>query len=258
MIITPPRKLLDYELQEAVADMVATLDTYAHRKALHKVFALMGFDGFYLLTPVTLDRRFGRALWSSGLPDKWLALYEAGLSQDDPMPDVAMQKGKPFRWSDTLDHIKLTAEEKRFFKKAAEHGLSDGLAVPVYGPGGRAGFVGLTLPRKDTVMADDRLPVIQGLAQLAFTHYCELIGATQMVQIKLSQRELDVIYWIAKGKSNVVIAEILDISAETVDSYVRRVFKKLDVSDRTSAVLSAVAQGHIYVGYHMPGAEKSS
>jgi DNA-binding CsgD family transcriptional regulator len=59
---------------------------------------------------------------------------------------------------------------------------------------------------------------------------------------------LDVIRWIGEGKSNAVIAEILGISKNSVDSYVKRIFAKLGVSDRTTAAVRAVALGLISVG----------
>jgi LuxR family transcriptional regulator/LuxR family quorum-sensing system transcriptional regulator CciR len=51
--------------------------------------------------------------------------------------------------------------------------------------------------------------------------------------------------WLARGKSKSVTADILEISPHTVDTTVRRIFRKLGVSDRTSAVMKAVNSGVI-------------
>jgi DNA-binding CsgD family transcriptional regulator len=87
-------------------------------------------------------------------------------------------------------------------------------------------------------------------AQLCFQRYCALVGAFGAEIPELSQRELDVVRWIGEGKSNAVIAEILEISKHSVDSYVQRIFAKLDVSDRTAAAIKAVALGLIAPGRH--------
>jgi len=55
-------------------------------------------------------------------------------------------------------------------------------------------------------------------------------------EFNLSERESEVLYWVAKGKTNPEIAQILDISSFTVKNHMQRVFKKLDVSNRAQAV----------------------
>jgi DNA-binding CsgD family transcriptional regulator len=57
-----------------------------------------------------------------------------------------------------------------------------------------------------------------------------------------------VLRWIGEGKSNSVIADILQISRSSVDSYVKRLFAKLGVSDRISASLRGLATGLIVSG----------
>lgn len=64
-------------------------------------------------------------------------------------------------------------------------------------------------------------------------------------QADLTPREIEVLALIAKGYSNKQVASALAISAETVHAHVRNVFVKLEVSDRTSAVMMAVRRGLI-------------
>ncbi len=56
----------------------------------------------------------------------------------------------------------------------------------------------------------------------------------------LTGRELDVINLVARGASNREIARDLRISEATVKTYLTRIFEKLDVTDRTSAVTTAL------------------
>ena len=134
-------------------------------------------------------------------------------------------------------------------------GYDDGFALPTYGPGARTGFVGLPAG-PEASLSEETAACAHAIAQMSFLRYCELIDEQVEVDVRLSERELDVVYWIAMGKSNSVIAEILGISAETVDSYVRRAFRKLGVSDRTSAVLHSVLAGHLYTGPFRPAPEQ--
>ena len=52
---------------------------------------------------------------------------------------------------------------------------------------------------------------------------------------ELSAREQEVLGWICQGKTNTQIATALRISPFTVKNHVQRIFKKIDVSNRTQA-----------------------
>lgn len=59
----------------------------------------------------------------------------------------------------------------------------------------------------------------------------------RLEEIGLSAREVDVVTWLAHGKTNGQIAEILAISPGTVKKHVSHVFEKLGVDSRTAAAL---------------------
>lgn len=59
----------------------------------------------------------------------------------------------------------------------------------------------------------------------------------------LTMREREVLSLVARGQSNSRIAESLHVSEATVKTHMRRVFHKLDVSDRASAVALAMSRG---------------
>lgn len=60
---------------------------------------------------------------------------------------------------------------------------------------------------------------------------------------ELTQRELDVLEQIVRGKSNKEIAAELEISEATVKTHVNSLLSKLDVSDRTQAATEAIQRG---------------
>ncbi len=55
----------------------------------------------------------------------------------------------------------------------------------------------------------------------------------------LTARESDVLLWIAKGKSNRDIGEILGLSARTVNKHLEQIYVKLGVENRASAAVRA-------------------
>ncbi|MGH8921153.1 MAG: LuxR C-terminal-related transcriptional regulator, partial [Actinomycetes bacterium] len=59
----------------------------------------------------------------------------------------------------------------------------------------------------------------------------------------LSAREREVLQLVAQGRTNAVIAKALFLSEATVKTHLRRIFGKLQVTDRASAVATAIAAG---------------
>jgi DNA-binding response OmpR family regulator len=59
-------------------------------------------------------------------------------------------------------------------------------------------------------------------------------------KLQLTQRESEVLMWIARGKSNRDIAEILDLSPRTVNKHLEQIYAKLGVENRASAAALAV------------------
>ena len=51
----------------------------------------------------------------------------------------------------------------------------------------------------------------------------------------LTQRQVEVLAWVARGKTNAEIAEILSLKTGTVGKYLERIFPKLGVENRTAA-----------------------
>jgi len=51
----------------------------------------------------------------------------------------------------------------------------------------------------------------------------------------LTSREREVLGWLARGKSNAEIGEILKISAATVGKHLEHIYPKLGVENRTAA-----------------------
>jgi NarL family two-component system response regulator LiaR len=63
----------------------------------------------------------------------------------------------------------------------------------------------------------------------------------------LSERELEVLKCLAQGKSNAATAESLYICEATVKFHVHAILEKLDVRNRTQAVMKAVQRGLIHL-----------
>ena len=61
----------------------------------------------------------------------------------------------------------------------------------------------------------------------------------------LTEREVDILNHIARGFSNLEISEKLYISLNTVKTHIKNIFQKLEVEDRTQAVMTALKKNII-------------
>ncbi len=62
----------------------------------------------------------------------------------------------------------------------------------------------------------------------------------------LTDRELTVLQQLTHGKSTREVAEHIHVSEETVKTYLKQIFRKLDVRDRTEAVAEAFRRGLVH------------
>jgi DNA-binding NarL/FixJ family response regulator len=65
----------------------------------------------------------------------------------------------------------------------------------------------------------------------------------------LTSREIEILDCIARGLSNKEIASELNISSQTVKNHITSILRKLQVNDRTMAVMYAIRRGWIKMGY---------
>lgn len=63
----------------------------------------------------------------------------------------------------------------------------------------------------------------------------------------LSGREVEILDYISRGNSNKEIAKSLKISDQTVKNHITSILKKLNVNDRTAAVVHALRHGWIKI-----------
>ncbi|AMO72123.1 hypothetical protein AZE99_09935 [Sphingorhabdus sp. M41] len=124
-----------------------------------------------------------------------------------------------------------------------EHGLIHGWAAPFYGPQGREAYVTYSFGREIIASDADSLRQLTDKTEIFHNKMVRLAERGESSIPSLSNRENEVLLWIARGKSNSDIATILDISGSSVDTYVRRIFEKLSVNHRIAAILKGLHLG---------------
>lgn len=77
------------------------------------------------------------------------------------------------------------------------------------------------------------------IARRVMAHFTTGPAPTTMAFPSLTDREREVLDLVARGKGNAAIAHELMISLKTVRNHVSNIFTKLQVSDRSSAIITA-------------------
>lgn len=196
------------------------------------------------LTPRSkLPNAVSVAVCSDGYSKEWVKLYEnADFRAKDPIPARTIAHGSMLKWSDAFKLQKNTAAQEEFFVAMKNFGLVHGCGIPLYGPDGRETYASFDFGKPIDDIEPLLIGTVRAIAQCAFQRISVLLKQTQAVP-KLSKREDDVLKWIAQGKSVSSIATILNLSPESVKTYVRRLYTKMEVSDRAGLVLKASRSG---------------
>lgn len=107
---------------------------------------------------------------------------------------------------------------------------------------GAVGYLLKDTPRRELTAAVHA--VARGETVLAPMVMKKLLNRMRTPQQEpLTARETQVLQLVARGLTNAEIGRQLSIGEATVKSHLLKLFKKLDVSDRTAAVTTAMAQG---------------
>lgn len=71
--------------------------------------------------------------------------------------------------------------------------------------------------------------------------------ALHATEDRLNDREIRILRLVAEGRANKQIAWAMSVSTDTVKAHLKTIFAKLDVADRTHAVVTAAKRGFIEI-----------
>lgn len=206
--------------------------------------------------------RFGCSMFSAGLvenptristpilistwPEEWQEHWvEKKLWHVDPIVHANLVRTEPFEWKDIFQIS--SREGRQVFYEARAFGLADGFTVPSHhlsGPINTVTVVGEKLdwsPKERAMMHLLSLYFVGTLKRLM----SEGRNPDEDPSPKFTPREIQVINYIASGKTSSEVSDILSISENTVNFHMKRILTKLDCHTRTQAVVEAYRRGYL-------------
>ena len=178
-------------------------------------------------------------------PADWMALYaERQVFFEDPMVLEAQRRMSPFRWGDLESHRSVNKQGLDILALARDYGWADGLVVPVHGPAGYQGLVSLaSMHPLDLSPADISLLWVVAIAVHARCRETPGVGDGSPPPRPLNRREVECMRWVAAGKTDWEIGQLLQLSPATVHFHVEKVKRRLATGSRAEAVALLVLHG---------------
>ena len=182
--------------------------------------------------------------------DEWQEYYQKhNLHAIDPTLAAAMKSIAPVDWH----RLRQEPNFNKVFDPARSFGIGDmGITIPIRGPYGELGMLSVSHNCSLSEWNKLRDLTITDLQQAAaHSHdnvmYCEPLSKS-LHHPQLSTRELEVLQWLAIGKSQQDVADILNISARTVEVHTRSSREKLTALTTPQAIGRAIGMKLIFAG----------
>lgn len=211
----------------------------------------MGFDIYALVQHVDIRRsNNSEDVWLENYPSSWAEAFVArGLYASDPIHIASQRKTAGFLWSDVGEIITLTAHHRRVLDQARKEGLADGFTVPTHLPGQGNGSCSFGV-RSGRSVPTENLMMAQLVGAFAFEAARKVVMRQKKLSAeipKLTQRQLDCLVLVARGKTDWEIASILGLKEGTVRDYIEKACARYGVRRRVQLVMRAVHDGHLTV-----------
>lgn len=236
--ILKPRLWLDIIQGYQSASSIGDLLTLGTENAQHLGFSRMTYHQLPAIGNYAgdgLPRYF-----AYNIPEFVQASYVAVYSKKiDPLIQYVIETGLPIWLSEA---VKLDVFKENGHSKIIERTielLGNGLAIPLYGPKLKLGYLFLAFGDSSHKPTDFRKWISSSTANVFHTRYCKLTNSVAQ-KVNLTVREMEVLELVVMGKTNREIALILEISVHTVNTYMKSLFLKFGTTDRVSTVLNAL------------------
>jgi LuxR family quorum sensing-dependent transcriptional regulator len=214
------------------------------------VMAELQWFGFTCVTSWTLpgpggDPRDGVVF--NNRPAEYIDHYvEKNYVASDPVIAELRRNLDPFSWSDIRSSRNLKKFEMDIMDEAREFGARDGFLIPIFTLSGSVSvFSACGLEPDLSQRARSALEMIGIYSHHALRRALVRRQREETLHTPLTPREREIMQWVAMGKTDEEIADILSLTTRTVTYHVENAKQKLDAYRRTYAVVQAIRTGEV-------------
>jgi LuxR family quorum sensing-dependent transcriptional regulator len=225
-------------------DHLATTD--AVLDSMHRVLGRAGFETLIFIGVEEAGTDFDSAVLGMRWPDEWLRTYTDGQYQRvDPLIRHARRSASPFEWSEAPYDADLEPRAAELMQLRDDFGFGRGFVIPVRGQAGTPLAVSMSGARPDLTTA--LKPALHLMALYALDRAQSLRSPRPAPNAVLTDREREVLTWLAAGQEPWEISETLNIAERLIDAHARQASRKLGAANRTQAVAIAARDHFITI-----------
>jgi len=165
----------------------------------------------------------------------------------DPVVTELRHTVDPYTWADVLKRRRFSRRELDIVEEGRLFGFNDGLIIPIISGSGSLSIFSPCGLNPDLSPESRRAIELIGMyAQQAIRRaLANKMRADTEEHVPLTPREREIMQFVATGKTDSEIADILSIGTATVTTHVESAKRKLGAYRRTYAIVLALRAGEI-------------
>lgn len=236
--------MASFAAQDYLASLqsISTLDDL--RDGLVETCARLDCRYFALTQHVDFLRAPDAGLRLHNYPEAWEHWFDSeGLGVSDPIHRASHLTAYGFRWAAVSSLLQLSKRDHHVLAEAQAHGIGDGFTVPGNVPGETLGSCSFAARTGET-LENELLPFAQLAGQLLFETGRRVATKRPLPDPPaLTDRQVECIMWVGRGKTDWEIAQILGVSQTTVIEHLRNARERYDAPTRATLTVRALFDG---------------
>lgn len=245
---------MEIRVRDHAFDMIDEMEQQVSLAGLRRILELrllrFGFERTVIGCHPGIARPLGEWAILAGWPDGWLDHYvERHYQEIRPIRRKAARSTRPFVWREAFRETGHMGRSRELLADFISYGMKSGITTPIFGQNGLTGTVSFISSEETLEIAPSDDIALQLIATAAHAKACKLAKIeteTNPARPALTRRQIEILNWVAAGKTNWEIGEILGRSERTIEHQVAAAARRLDSVTRAQLVAEAFRAGLLH------------
>lgn len=227
-----------------IEDVENSIDEESLAKTIQMGFEEFGFESVVALKLPGPNETMEDNMYINSRNSEFATVYfEQDMTGFDPVVEQCANSFSAFTWSSAYNVSDIKGAEK-VHSLAQDYKMKDGIAIPVPVLGS-FGVLSASTTQSDILPMQFHAASLLGMAGM--TKLLTFERQKKQRSVKLSPREKEILQWVAVGKTDREIAEIMSLSPNTIRNHVENIKVRINAPNRTAAAVKALVDGLIHL-----------